>query len=183
VAGATGDRITLDPAAFARSALRHLISSRTGRPLTPASTNKTLGALRGVLREAWRLGQMSAEDDHRATDLERVSGSTVLRGRALGANETAALFHLPCTSARQISRRCTRCSRARTRPRWWWAPPRRDVEAITEIDFVAPGHVDAIFEDAASREIDVLIFDTVQRFMVSDEPEKVKTAPELQTST
>ena len=77
-----------------RAALRDLISGRTGRPLSPASINKTLCALRGVLREAWRLGQMSGEDYHRAADLEPVRGATVLRGRALEPNEVAALFHV-----------------------------------------------------------------------------------------
>jgi integrase/recombinase XerD len=77
-----------------RAALRDLISPRTGRPLSPGSINKTLCALRGVLREAWRLGLMSAEDYHRAADLEPVHGATVLRGRALEGNEVAALFHV-----------------------------------------------------------------------------------------
>jgi integrase/recombinase XerD len=77
-----------------RAALRDLISSRTGRPLGPGTINKTLCALRGVLREAWRLGQMSAEDYHRAADLEPVRGTTVLSGRALESNEVAALFHV-----------------------------------------------------------------------------------------
>jgi integrase/recombinase XerD len=77
-----------------RAALRDLISPRTGRPLGPATINKSLCALRGVLREAWRLSLMSAEDYHRATDLEPVRGTTVLRGRALESNEVAALFHV-----------------------------------------------------------------------------------------
>ena len=77
-----------------RAALRDLISPRTGRPLSPATINKTLCALRGVLREAWRLGLLSAEDYHRAADLEPVRGATVLRGRALEPNEVAALFHV-----------------------------------------------------------------------------------------
>ncbi len=77
-----------------RAALRDVISPRTGRPLSPASINKTLCALRGVLREAWRLGQISAEDYHRAIDLEPVRGASVLRGRALEPNEVAALFHV-----------------------------------------------------------------------------------------
>jgi len=77
-----------------RSALQETISERTGRHLSPGYINKTLAALRRVLREAWRLGQMSAEDYHRAADLEPVRGATVLRGRALEPNEVAALFHV-----------------------------------------------------------------------------------------
>ncbi|MCI0547882.1 MAG: site-specific integrase [Candidatus Rokubacteria bacterium] len=77
-----------------RTALVNTVSPRTGRPLSPASINKALSALRGVLREAWRLGQLSAEDLARATDLEPVRGSRPLRGRALAPHELARLFHV-----------------------------------------------------------------------------------------
>ena len=75
-----------------RTRLAETVSARTGRPLSPASVNKHLAALRGVLRECWRLGLMSAEDLARATDLEPVRGSTPLRGRALESHEVARLF-------------------------------------------------------------------------------------------
>jgi integrase len=77
-----------------RTALMESISERTGKPLGPATVNKALSALRGVLREAWRLGLMSAEDLARANDFAPVRGSTVLRGRALASHEVAALFHV-----------------------------------------------------------------------------------------
>lgn len=75
-----------------RVALVESPSPRTGRPLSPASVNKILSALRGVLREAWRLGLLSAEELARATDVEPVRGSVPLRGRALKSREVAALF-------------------------------------------------------------------------------------------
>ncbi len=76
-----------------RTRLTETISERTGKPLSPATINKSLCALRGVLREAWRLGLMSAEEFARANDVEAVRGSTPLRGRALDSREVAALFH------------------------------------------------------------------------------------------
>jgi integrase len=76
-----------------RTALTETISTRTGKPLSPATLDKTLSALRGVLKEAWRLGLMSAEDLVRAADVELVRGSRPLKGRALESHEVAVLFH------------------------------------------------------------------------------------------
>ena len=58
----------------------------------PATANKMLSALRGVLAECFRLGLMSAEDHTRATDLPSVKGTSAPRGRALKTGELVALF-------------------------------------------------------------------------------------------
>jgi len=58
----------------------------------PATANKMLAALRGVLRSAWQLGQLTAEDYHRAIDLKGVKGSAVAAGRELQAGELSALL-------------------------------------------------------------------------------------------
>ncbi len=58
----------------------------------PATANKALSALRGVLGECFRLGLMSAEDHARATDLPNVKGHSAPRGRALKTGELVALF-------------------------------------------------------------------------------------------
>jgi integrase/recombinase XerD len=58
----------------------------------PATANTMLAALRGVLKEAWRLGLMDAEDMHRAVDLPAVRGETLPRGRGLSQGDFRALF-------------------------------------------------------------------------------------------
>lgn len=59
----------------------------------PATANKMLAALRGVLKEAWRLGYMEAEEFHRAADLPTIRGTTVPRGRAVTSEEMRLLFN------------------------------------------------------------------------------------------
>ena len=58
----------------------------------PATVNKMLSALRGVLKQSWRLGYMDADTYQRAADVENLRGSTVPRGRALAGGELAQLF-------------------------------------------------------------------------------------------
>ncbi len=73
---------------------QHTVAIRTdlGGRYAPATANKCLAALRGVLRESWRLGWMTAEDLARATDLDPIRGQSLQRGRALSEAELRALF-------------------------------------------------------------------------------------------
>jgi integrase len=70
------------------AALRAELSRRYAKDFA----NLVLCALRRTLKEAWRLGQMSAEDYQRAADIKGIEGETLLAGRALSPGEIAALY-------------------------------------------------------------------------------------------
>jgi integrase/recombinase XerD len=74
--------------------LEHTQAVRTAlaERYAPATANRMLAALRGVLQEAWRLGLMSRDDQARAADLAKVRGERVVRGRALSTQEIQALL-------------------------------------------------------------------------------------------
>ena len=58
---------------------------------SPAAANRHLAALRGVLREAWRLGLMNGEDLARAIDLASVPGTSLPAGRYVEDGEVRRL--------------------------------------------------------------------------------------------
>ena len=72
----------------------------------PATRRKYHAALRGILENAMRLGQMSVEDYTRAADLETIKGEKRPAGRFIPAEEIARLFQacaadpLPATAGR-----------------------------------------------------------------------------------
>ena len=66
----------------------------------PASANTLLAAVRGVLRNAWRLGQLDTDTYLRTVDLPPVSGTRLPAGRALSSGELRALFAV-CASDRR----------------------------------------------------------------------------------
>jgi site-specific recombinase XerD len=93
------DALTLDWAALryehttaVRAVLLSQPSQVTKQPYAPTTANRHLTALRGVLKECWRLGFVGVEDFHRAADLEPIRGSRLPRGRALDSGEVKALF-------------------------------------------------------------------------------------------
>jgi len=68
------------------------IRARLLEMYAPATVNKTLSALRGTLRAAWRLGQMTAEDYQAAADVRGARGETIPAGRELSPGELAAVM-------------------------------------------------------------------------------------------
>jgi site-specific recombinase XerC len=64
----------------------------TEQPWSASHINKHLSALRGVLKEAWRLSLMTGEEYQRAADVEQVSASRLLAGRNINTDEVAAIL-------------------------------------------------------------------------------------------
>ena len=62
---------------------QHVSAVRAAATLAPATANKYVSALRGVLKAGWRLGQIDTEDYMRAVDVPPVRGSRLPSGRAL----------------------------------------------------------------------------------------------------
>ena len=80
------------------------IRARLAETRAPGGVNRILAGLRGVLKEAWRLGLMDAESYHRATDLPGVRGETLPRGRALSRRQLQKLF-LACAKDDSVAGR------------------------------------------------------------------------------
>jgi site-specific recombinase XerD len=68
------------------------IRTKLAERYSPASANRMLAALRGVLSATFNLGQMSAEDYLRAKEIKAVRGKSLSAGRALTAEELESLF-------------------------------------------------------------------------------------------
>jgi integrase len=58
----------------------------------PATVNKMLAAVRGVLKAAWQMGQITAEDYHKAVSVKSVKNDTLPAGRELTIGELTALM-------------------------------------------------------------------------------------------
>ena len=93
VSGGEADALSL---AWDKLRYQHtaLIRTTITETYSPATANKMLSALRGVLKECFRLGYLTAEDYARARDLPAIRGSAPPKGRALSQAELKALFNI-----------------------------------------------------------------------------------------
>jgi site-specific recombinase XerD len=72
--------------------LNVVMSRLVAKKRAHTTANRLLSALRGVLKAAWKLGLMSAEEYQKAASVESVRGETVPAGRALSGGELAGLL-------------------------------------------------------------------------------------------
>src|SRR5580704_5604188 len=81
----TGGKCDAENLPWAALRYQHTAATRAAliERYKPSMANKTVAALRGVLKESWRLGYMTAEDYHRAADVPTIKAQTLPRGRAL----------------------------------------------------------------------------------------------------
>ena len=92
------------------SALRfeHITAIRTKLQddgAAPATVNKTLSALRGVLECAWKLGLIDAETYQRARAVKNVTGTTLPAGRSATPGELDALMRACASDKTATGRR------------------------------------------------------------------------------
>lgn len=68
------------------------VRSRLAETYAPTTANKTLAAMKGVVRQAFALGLIDAERYARILAVKSVKGSRVAKGRAVTQNELKDLF-------------------------------------------------------------------------------------------
>lgn len=91
LSGARADAASLD---WSRVRYQHVAAVRTllaEQGAKPATVNKKLAAVRGVLRECWRLGLVTGEEYARIADVPGIKARTLPAGRALSADEVARM--------------------------------------------------------------------------------------------
>jgi len=87
------NHLTLD---WSKLRYQHTAAVRTAllQRYAPATASKMLCALRRVLKEAQRLGMMSADDYAKAVDLPSIKETRELKGRALSAEEIDLIMNV-----------------------------------------------------------------------------------------
>jgi integrase len=79
------------------------IRGRLAEVYAPATANKMLSAMKGVLKSCWRLGLMTADERERASDIEPVRGTRLPPGRSIPRGELRSLFEVCAREANDPS--------------------------------------------------------------------------------
>ena len=92
------------PSPWSKIRYEHMAALRShlSELYAPATANKMLAAVRGVLRSAWQAGAMDTDNYTRAIAVKAVRGTRLPSGRALSTGEIRALFEVcaqDCTAA------------------------------------------------------------------------------------
>ena len=87
---------TIEAAPWGQLQYEHVQALRTklAEMHKPATVNKYMAAIRGVMRAAWHMGHIEAAHYQRIADVKGVTGSTLPAGRALGSGELGALLRV-----------------------------------------------------------------------------------------
>ncbi len=83
----------------------HALRALLAQQYRATTANKILSALRGVLKEAWRLGYLPTDDYQRAVDVENIAGLSMPRGRYVQQDERAAMLAACATNDTLADRR------------------------------------------------------------------------------
>ena len=92
--GGQGDAFSVDWSQLRAQHVTAILRKMRDRGAAPATVNRMRSALRGVLRSAWRLGQLDAETLARAVDVPSVKARRLPAGRHVTAGEVSALFRV-----------------------------------------------------------------------------------------
>lgn len=89
----TGQEVTAEAFPWHMVEYQHMgaLRSQLVEEYAHTTANKILSAVRGVLRECWKLGKMEGETYQTAASVENVKGDTLPSGRMLAFGEMAAL--------------------------------------------------------------------------------------------
>jgi site-specific recombinase XerD len=103
----TGGRLTAEQVPWQSLKYQHMTALRAQltEAYAPATGNRILTAVRGVLKECRRLGYMPLERQVSAGDITPIRGQRVPKGRMLSPEELTRLFHSCARDQRPAGRR------------------------------------------------------------------------------
>jgi integrase/recombinase XerC len=81
------------------------LRTRLAETYAPATGNRILTAVRGVLAECWELGYLASEPQRRVRTIPPIRGYRLPKGRMLSADELARLFAVCAQDQRPTGRR------------------------------------------------------------------------------